>query len=75
MLVALEDAVRHVYGDFSEAVEPIVAEKELRERFLDKVRHLQPDACEKDIFLTLFALRKRGQAKGGLPRKSRSLTL
>ncbi len=71
MNISLDDAVRQVYGEFEEAVEPILSVSVLRGDYVGRVQHLCPEASEEEVLMHLLRLRKRGQDKGGLPRKSR----
>ncbi len=65
------EAIRLVYSQFPDAVEPILTTSELRKEFVFQVQLLCPSATEDAVLQHLVRLRKRGEEKGGLPRKAR----
>lgn len=67
----LENAIVRVYGETPVAVEPILTTAIHRNEFVTKVRLSCPYASEDEILQHLVRLRKRGEAKGGLPRKAK----
>lgn len=71
MSVSLEDAIRIAYAKLPEAVEPILTTGALRSEFVAQVTKLFPDETEDSVLQHLVRLRKRGEEKGGLPRKSK----
>ncbi|MGB7346070.1 MAG: hypothetical protein WBD20_17765 [Pirellulaceae bacterium] len=67
---SIDDAIRVVYEQHSSAVEPILTTRDLRDSFVSSVQ-LLVDASEDEVLQHLVRLRKRGESKGGLPRKGR----
>lgn len=68
---SIESAILSVYECQDSAVEPILTTVALRSKFVRDVQDLVPDASEDDVLCHLVRLRKRGQDKGGLPRKTK----
>ena len=71
MSVSLEEAIRITYAKSPNAVEPILTTESLRSEFIAGVQILCPDASDDAVLQHLVRLRKRGQKKGGLPRKAK----
>ncbi len=67
----LDAAVRTAYSEILQTADQILVGSAVRGVFLFRVAQLVPDASETDVLAHLVRLRKRGQAKGGLPRKQR----
>lgn len=70
MSVSLEEAIRIAYAKSTDAVEPILTTESLRSGFIADVLSLCPDQTEDAVLQHLVRLRKRGEKKGGLPRKA-----
>lgn len=71
MSVSLEEAIRIAYAKSPVAVEPILTTKSLRSGFIADVLSLCPDKTEDAVLQHLVRLRKRGEKKGGLPKKAK----
>lgn len=71
MCQSLENAILQAYQGVPEAVEPILTTAKLRDDFITRVRAVLPVADEDEILQHLVRMRKRGEAKGGLPRKTK----
>lgn len=71
MSVSLEKAVRMAYAKSPEAVEPILTTESLRSGFFADVLSLCPGQTDDAVLQHLVRLRKRGEKKGGLPRKGK----
>ena len=67
----LDAAVRAAYDEQPHAVDRILTNPEHRQRFLRSVARLCEEARERQVLEHLERLRKKGAAKGGLPRKAR----
>lgn len=71
MSVSLEVVIRIAYEKSPVAVEPILTTESLRLGFVTEVQSLCPDQTEDAVLQGLVRLRKRGEKKGGLPRKAK----
>lgn len=70
----LDVAIHAVYAQFEEAIDDILVNPLRAIEFADKVRASSPvvTACDdEEILRRAIALRKRGEDRGGLPRKQR----
>lgn len=67
----LDDAIRQVYAEFGTAADEIVVVDKLSRKFTQDVNHLLSGTMSvsvQNVKRRLLALRRRGQARGGLPR-------
>lgn len=72
MSVSLEQAIRIAYEKFICAVDSILTTGGLRSQFVAQVLQLCPNETEDSVLQGLVRMRKRGEEKGGLPRRFKS---
>jgi truncated hemoglobin YjbI len=68
----LDKKIREVYGEFGSSADEIVVDDEISRRFTEAVKRVlagNAGVNVKEVKKRLLNLRRRGEARGGLPRR------